>query len=207
VNAAFFLLLAACSRPSGENTVSGELGGLAFVPATVVFDELSAGPGDSGPPDEHRALLALADAAAVCPLLGPLQHLDWQRCESACAGLFEEQALWPSGVLRLVWIGLTEGEALLGDYPLAPSDRAGCFTARYRPVDLTRLTDEDACFASCSEDHEFLLSDEGEASLGTIELTAWSAEELAGTLDVLLPQGELEGAFSAEPCEMGAHEP
>ena len=200
-------LLACTPRESDGITVTGDLGGQAFNPGTVVFDELGAGPYDTAGPEDQQIVVVLADADDVCPLLGPLYHYWWSRCESACNGLFEPQDLWPADELRVLWVGITVDEVLEDTYTLAASDSPGMFSANYRPVDLSLLADHDAasCFEACTENYGFLLTDQGRANTGDLELTGYDVDILEGSFDVLLSQGEVSASFDAPLCEMGLH--
>ena len=200
-------LLACTPRESDGITVSGELGGSIFDPDTVVFDELGAGPYDTAGPEDQQLVIALADAEGVCPLLGPLYHYWWLRCESACTGLFEQQELWPDDVLRVLWVGVTVEETLETTYTLGASDSPGVFTASYRPVDLSLLAEHDAksCYDACTDDYGFLLTDQGRANTGDLELTGLDGDILSGSFDVLLSEGQVDASFDAPRCEMGLH--
>lgn len=204
------LFLLGCPRgPSDGTTVTGQLEGEVFDPATVVFDVYGASPDDSAAPEQRQLMLVLADAPEACPLLGPLFHYAWLRCESACAGLYANQDLWPSEPMRVLWLSLTEDDALEASYSLASSDGPGLFTAEYRPVDLSRLAelDQAGCYAACTEDYGFLLTGQGRASLGELEISAYSVSSLEGELDVLFSEGEVEARFAAPACDMGLHGP
>ena len=204
------ICLLGCPRdPSDGIVVTGQLGGEAFDPATVVFDQYGAAPDDSAEPELQQLMLVLADAPDACPLLGPLFHLGWLRCESACSGLLAEQALWPAGELRVLWIGLTADQDIEAAYTLARSDGPGSFTASYRRVDLSCLEglDQDACFAACTEDYAFLVTDQGLASVGDLEIRGYSSQLLEGELDLLFSQGDVQARFEAPACEMGLHGP
>lgn len=198
-----------CPRGPGDgNTVTGVLGGEPFDPATVVFDEYSAGPDDSAT-SEQQLMLVLADAPEACPLLGPLFHYAWLRCESACSGLLEHQDSWPGAELRVVWVSLVVDQDVEAAYVLASSDGPGLFTATYRSVDLDRLADmdQDGCFAACTEDYNFLLGDQGSASVGDFEVDRYSPDLLEGELDLLFSQGDVKARFEASVCAMGLHGP
>jgi hypothetical protein len=203
------LLLGCPGGPGDGTTVTGQLEGEIFDPATVVFDAYGASPDDSAAPEQQQLMLVLADAPEACPLLGPLFHYAWLRCESACAGLYANQDLWPAEPLRVLWISLTEDAALESSYTLASSAGPGLFTAEYRPVDLGRLAelDEAGCFAACTEDYGFLFTAQGRASLGDLEISHHSSSVLEGELDVLFSEGEVEARFSAPACDMGLHGP
>jgi hypothetical protein len=200
-------LLALACNPGEvtDNAVVGTLAGREFTPATVVFDEVGPAPGDTAAPAEHQVEVALADSADACPLLGALYHLAWVRCESACNGLFAEQARWPGGELRVVWLGITAGESATGHYDMAMSDSPGAFSARYRPVDLSRLAGLDAktCLTACAEDPNFLWTDPDQGQWGEMEVEAWEEDALEGTVDLLFSVGELQGTFEASRCAMG----
>ena len=188
-----------------SDVLTGTLDGQAFAAGTVVFDELGPAPGDTAPPSERQAEVVLVDAAGACPLLGPLYHLAWLRCESACTGLIAEQAAWPDGELRTLWLGVTAGESATGHYDLAMSDGPGVFTARYRAADLSRLAGLDAqsCLAACTEDHDFLWTASDGGQWGELEVGTWDETALVGSVDLLLSTGELAGTFEAGPCAMG----
>ena len=203
------LTLMACPRgPSDGNYVTGELGGEIFDPDTVVFDSYGRGPQDTADP-EQQLMLVLADAPDACSLLEPLFHYWWLRCESTCAGLYAIQDQWPTGELRVLWMGITPEDEVEAAYSLAASDGPGMFTATYRPVDLSVLSDMDeaTCFDTCSEDYGFLLTDQGRASIGDLEVTGWNSARLDGSLDLLFSQGDVQADFEAPSCAMGLHGP
>jgi hypothetical protein len=209
-SALLFALAWSCSGRGGDGTrVSGDLDGEIFDPATVVFDDYGPGPGDSGIVDPAQLALVLADAPEVCPLLGPLFHYWWLRCESTCEGLYAQQALWPEEPLRVLWlVAVADGE-LEGDYQLSAAGGPGLFSASYRPVDLSRLEgmDQAACYEACVEDYGFLLVDQGAASLGDLSVEGHGAELLEGSFDLLFSQGSVEAVFEAPRCDMGLHGP
>jgi len=197
------------STGSDGTTVIGDLGGEAFNPDTVVFDVYGAGPEDSAAPDDQQFMLVFADAPDACPLLGPLFHYWWLRCESACEGLLANQDLWPDGELRMLWVGITVDQDLEDAYTLANDDGPGLFTTTYRPVDLSRLEglDQTGCFDACTADYGFLLTEQSRANVGDLELRGYSDELLEGELDVLLSEGEVQARFDAPQCDMGLHGP
>ncbi|MFH1466910.1 MAG: hypothetical protein ABIO70_21175 [Pseudomonadota bacterium] len=202
------LLAVACNREDvTANAISGMVGGQAFAPDLVVFDEVGPAPEDTVAPLELLAEIALASDPDACPLLGALHHLAWLRCESACNGLFAQQERWPAGALRVVWLGVTAGESATGHYDLAMNDSPGVFTARYRPVDLSRLAGLDAktCLTACSEDRDFLWSGTDDGQWGALEVDTWEEDALGGSLDLLFSTGDLQGTFEAVRCEMGLY--
>ncbi len=205
---ALSLLLLGCGpREDDGVTVRGMLGGAVFDPDTVVFQELGAGPYDTAAPEHRQFVMALADAEDACPLMGPLYHYGYLRCESACTGFFEQQELWPSSELRVLWLVVTVDEQLEASYGLATSDDPGAFTANYRPVDFGLLQGHDAtsCYEACTADYGFLLTDQARANTGELELTGYDDEVLSGSFDLLFSEGEVEALFDAPVCEMGAH--
>lgn len=185
----------------------GSLGGRAFAARTVVFDEVGPAPGDTAEPTERTAQVVLVDSAGACPLLEPLYHLAWLRCESACEGLFAEQEAWPAGPMRTLWIGVTAGASATGYYEFALNESPGVFTARYRAVDLSPLMGLDAktCLTACTEDHDFLWTATDDGQWGELQVETWGEAALEGSLNLLLSAGELEGAFAASRCEMGLY--
>ncbi len=204
------LLLTACPHPDSDGTtVTGELGGESFDPTTVAFDVYGAGPEDSADPERDQYMVVFADSADLCPLLGPLFHYWWLRCESTCSGLYANQEAWPSGEVRMVWVGFTVDEDVEDVYTLASRDGPGSFTADYRPVDLSALAelDQQGCFDACTADYTFLLGDSGAASVGDLEISSVGSNRLEGDLDLLFSQGEIEARFTAEQCDMGLHGP
>ncbi len=207
------LILAAligCPRPDGDGTrVTGELGGEAFLPGTVVFDEFGAGPGDTASPEQQELMLVLADGPEICPLLGPLFHYSWLRCESACEGLYAGQALWPSGELRTVWVDAVVDGEVEAAYQLARDEGPGLFTATYRSFDISPLAelDQQGCFDTCSADYGFLMVEQVVASVGDLEIDAYSIDQLDGELDLLFSPGDVQASFEAPWCPMGLHNP
>jgi hypothetical protein len=203
-------LLIGCPGGAGDgNIVTGDLSGEGFDAATLVFDEYGAAPDDSAAPEQQQLMLVLADEPEVCPLLGPLFHYKWLRCESTCAGLLEHQDLWPSDTLRVLWVEITVDEQLEGLYELSNAGGPGLFSADYRPVDLSVLEgmDQEACYTACTEDFGFLLTEQGSASLGELELDGLDDDVLEGELDVLFSAGDVQAIFDAPRCEMGLHGP
>lgn len=198
--------------PGGEPTgtyIAGELEGERFEPATVVFDLFGPAPEDSAAPEPPMLGLVLTDAPEACPLLGPLFHYAWLRCESACEGLLAQEALWPEGELRALWLIATAEEEIEADYALAGTTAPGRFTATYRAVELSRLAgmDQVGCYEACVADYAFLMVDQGAANLGELTVDGVTDDLLEGELDLLFPQGEVEGRFAAPVCGMGLHAP
>ncbi len=205
------LVLGACNGggDSDDIDVSGELAGLPFEPPTVVFDRYGPGPQDTAAPDPAQLGLVLADGEELCPLLGALFHYTWLRCESACAGLYAQQALWPEGDLRVLWVELTAEDGFEGTYALSAAGGPGLFSADYRLLDLEALAelDEAGCLKTCQADYGFLQVDQGAANFGEVIIEAHGDDALEGRLDLLFDQGSAEAEFVAPRCDMGMHAP